>query len=161
MTGTGPLVPHAPVSGPLWAPGALGTSRPACMGALGGPWNSCWSPGVLQRPWRPPRWSEDPRAPAAPAGAPRAAGPQELRGPQRPRGGCVREKYPGPFEGPRKAPRCLGVRGLFLRDPGGQQGLPCPGPAGPRAPGTPTLCAWGARRPGTISLTTLEGPQGS
>ena len=35
----------------------------------------------------------------------------------------MREKDLELPEGPRKAPRCLGVRGLFLRDPGGPPGL--------------------------------------
>ena len=77
----------------------------------------------------------------------RAAGPQELRGPPEvPRRGRDGKELGAPL-GPTKAPWCLGVRGLFLRNPGEPQGLPFTGLAGPRASGTLALWALGALGP--------------
>ena len=104
--------------GPQWAPGARSraqdTQVPA-QGSLGPHRCLCGPPG--------------------PPGGPQGGRSQELRG--APRGGGVREKNPGPPEGPRKTPRCLRVRGLFLHAPGGPQGLFVPGPAGLQAPRDP------------------------
>ena len=96
-------VPRPPSSPQDWGggkgdgDGTLGPSRTR-LGASAGP-RSSWGPTALGAPqgpligihagalgsprglWRPPRWPEDLRAPAAPAGAPRVAGPQELQGP--------------------------------------------------------------------------------
>ena len=117
--------------------------------ALGPP-----GPGGPPAPWAQAR----PRGPWGPSealGLPGRLDPRSSGGPQRSRGGGVREKDPGP----RKAPRCLGVPGLFLRTPRGPQGLPCPGPAGPRAPRDPSPGALGAGRPWAIPPRPWRAPR--
>ena len=88
-------------------------------GALGIPAGALRSP---RGPWKP----GSPRIPVPlqpQRGPPGRLVPRSSGGPQRLRGGFLREKSHGPPEGPRKVPRCMGVRGLFLRESGGQQKL--------------------------------------
>ena len=68
--------------------------------------------------------------------------------PQRPRGGGVREKDPGPPEGPRKVPRCLVVLGLLLRALGVPQRTPMSRAS--RTQGPPGLQPWGFGVPGGL-----------
>ena len=74
-----------------------------------------------QELWGPSRvvWKMAPQAPRhpRPPGLGSRGAPRGPLSPQRPRGGGVRKKDPGPPEGPRKVPRCLGVRGLFALCP--------------------------------------------
>ena len=86
-------------------------------------------------------------------------GSQESPGvPQRPRGGGVREKDPGPPEGPGRSPGAWGS-GLFcFVSTEGPNGLPCPGPAGPRAPPGPQ--PWGPGGPGVHFPHDPGGPPG-
>ena len=105
-------------------------------------------------------------SPDDPGGPPGRLVPRSSGGPQRPRGGCVKERDPGPPESPRKRspgrpPGAWGFGVFFFATPEVCKGSHVSGQQDKRAPGTPVLCAWGARGPGAISLTTLEGPQGS
>ena len=144
-----PGVPGARL-GPQWAPGVHSRAQDTQVPAQG-------SLGPHRCLWGPP----------GPPGGPQGGRSQELRG--APRGGGVRKKNPGPPEGPRKTPRCLRVRGLFLHAPGGPQGLLCPrasrtpGTSRPQPgagpPGVPT-CP-GCRVIRAFSLTPPETPQDS
>ena len=131
-----PPVPKTGGGGKGDGDGTLGPSRTR-LGASGGP-RSSWGPAALGAPRGPLEFMREPwglpEASGGSPGGPRISVPLQPQrgppgwlvprssgGPQRPRGGCVREKAPGPPEGPRKVPRCMGVRGIFLRESGGQQ----------------------------------------
>jgi len=143
--------------GPLESAGSPALPGPPGAGGPPGPLDPGLGPGVPGAPLSPPT----PRAPDDPGGPPcRAAGPQE-RLVQRPRGGSVRKNDPGTLRAPGRPPGAWGL-GPFPSPPQRAARAPMSRASrtqGPRDPSPIGLGCRGARR--VISLTTLEGPQGS